>query len=155
MKTLSLFLTIGCFISCNYDDSEYFSLKNNDRIIPIEVKGNTSSDILIVRLSHRGISYDQVYNGDCSSYYNCIHYQYFHSNSVGKYCDNIGCNLSNLSTDLDLLIYTLDQKYGDSKSIFLYGNGLAASVILYYASKGAYWNYLDGIIIRVSSKNQN
>jgi len=145
IKLLSILLACICTISCNDESLDRFSLKNNDRIIPIEIEGEFHADVLLVRFVNDALSSLAEIGAYCSSKHNCIYYDLSYQSSVGNCC--CSCSLENLSADLDLLVYTLDQKYGNSKSIFLYGNGSAASIILYYASKGKYRDSLDGIII--------
>lgn len=152
MKTSKLIFLILCITtlflsSCNRN--EKFSIKNDDTISLIEISGNTDSEVFVVLLGQSSSSplnnpYT-YFERELRKTFAIVSYPFLRTHSLGEDCSKSPCSIQELSTDLEVLIKVLSEKY--DKKIFLYGNGLAANLALYYSDIGTSKNEISGLIL--------
>jgi len=156
---LILFLTI--IAACNKPEPgvEYFSIRNDNTILPVEVSGNISSNIFIIYLAN--YEFDnwelrrlekQIFN-ELSNLYALVEFNYNRCAGLGETCEKAGYQLSDIVSDIDFLTNVMKNRYGEETSLFLFGRGFAASVALHYADEGQQKNRINGVIANLPFLN--
>jgi len=158
MKLQTGIIILLCIIlqtACD-SDTEYFSIKNDDSITPIKIRGNTDSNVYIVYLTAPGGFEHNGQEGlleELESQYGIVHYTFNRCENIGQNCSTSKFNYEQLCSDLDLVLRVLFERYSNEKSIFLLGYGLGANLILKYSDVGLYKERLNGIILNGAAYN--
>lgn len=162
MKSLSLFiipLTI-IFISCKKDNSnieDHFFVENNGATMPVLVKGNLASNVIVIFL-HGGPG------GNASQASFLPAFKDLESNYALAYWDQRASGLSqgnpDQSTftveqfveDLEIVVRALQSRYSKAK-IFLFGHSWGGALGTAYLSKDSYQDKIAGFICMDSGHN--
>lgn len=158
MKLQTAIIILSCIVfqtACD-SDTEYFSIKNEDSITPVKIKGNVDSNVYIVYLTaplHLERTVQQEILDEFERRYGVVYYSFTRCENIGQNCNTAKFNYEQLCNDMDVLLRVLFEKYSEGKSIFLLGYGLGANLILKYSDVGLYKNELDGIILNGAAYN--
>lgn len=154
---IGIIIFLGTILQTACDtNAEFFSIKTDDSIIPVKIKGNVNSDVYLVYLttpSHLEQTGQEQLLDELESQYGVVHYSFTRCANIGQNCNTAKFSLEQLCNDMDIVLRVLFEKYSEEKSIFLLGYGLGANLILKYSDVGLYKNKLDGIILNGAAYN--
>jgi pimeloyl-ACP methyl ester carboxylesterase len=128
------------FFSCKKEENliEHFFLKNNEAVMPVYVKGNVESDVLIVVL-HGGPgdgalrSYmDPGFFDGLEGKYRLVYWDQRCAGLSQGNCDPDVLNFEQYREDLAKLVDLLFLKYGASSSVFLMGHSWGGTLGMLY-----------------------
>lgn len=142
MKTkLFLYLSLVFFIgACKKEENliEHFFLKNGDAVMPVYVKGNSASDVLLLVL-HGGPgdgalrSYaDPGFFNTLESKYRVVYWDQRCAGLSQGSCDPADLNFDKYRDDLSKLVDLLFLKYGAESSLFLLGHSWGGTLGMLY-----------------------
>lgn len=159
MRQFILFILLSLAIaSCSKEevlsDGEInkFFLQNNDAIMPVQVKGNTLSNIFVIVLhggpGDSGIK-DFGDNGVFKSLeidYNMVYWDQRCAGLSQGNCNPNTLQVSDYVEDMDKLILLLEDLYGSDISLFLLGHSWGGTLGLDYLISGKNKNKIKGFI---------
>lgn len=153
------------FSSCTKEDvfsdnaSSHFFLKNNNAIMPVEVKGNTNSKVFMIIL-HGGPGDSGIQGFGDNGVFKKLEEQYaivyFDQRCAGLSqgnCDPKTLQVSDFVEDIDKLILVLEAIYGTDLSLFLLGHSWGATLGLDYLINGSEKQKIKGFIQSDGSHN--
>lgn len=167
---MRIILTLSVFIvalsSCKKSEPElgtavedHFFLENNEAVMPILVKGNTASKVLIVTLhggpGDSGIS-DFGYSGvfaELEKDYGLVYYDQRCAGTSQGNCNTTQLEVSDFVEDLDKLLILLEHRYGNDQSMFALGHSWGAQLLLDHAVNGTQTAKVKGYIQSNGSHN--
>lgn len=141
------------------DVEHHFFLENNGATMPIMVKGNTTSKILIITL-HGGPGDSGINDFGHTGLFEILEQDYglvyFDQRCAGTAqgsCNTAEVNVADFVDDIDKLILLLEHRYNADASLFILGHSWGASLALDYLINGQQRHKIKGAIQSNGSHN--
>lgn len=141
--SLSMFLILGCASeSIGEDIYDNFFLKNDEAVMPVHVRGNTTSNTFIVYL-HGGPGFTafEAYQNNESPFtmlqkdFAVVYWDQRCAGTAQGNCDYSKLNLTKYAQDLEHLMVLLKHRYGRDINLFLIGHSWGGALGIQYLSK--------------------
>lgn len=148
-----------CFVACQKETAkidtkitENFYLRTNGSDMPVWVHGNSESKVFIVTMhGGPGLGYGLdfrrgVYSKSLEEKYAMVYWDQRHAGSSHGHYKKADFTIDAIVEDMNFLLSTLKQRYGNDISLFLMGHSWGGMVSTAFVTKENYQHQLKGWI---------